>query len=437
MFNGHFERIFSTMFLIISSLFVHIAFLVSVVDIYFKSPIVHNIKPQSSPLEAPARRLVLMVADGLRADSFLGADDLFKTNASHLRHVIEEREAWGVSHTRVPTESRPGYVTLIAGLYEDPSAIAKGWKDNPVEFDSVFNESRYTWSWGSPDILPMFAKGASGNHVYIDMYGSEVEDFSGRRSTTRLDTWVFRKVEEFLNHAKTDAVLNEKLHQDKIVFFLHLLGLDTAGHTHKPHSVEYKENIRVVDAGIKRIEEMIEEFYQHDKKTAYVFTSDHGMTDWGSHGAGDKSETETPLVAWGAGVRGPRPSTSAEPSSPASWRLGHLSRSDVSQADVAPLMASLIGIPVPVNSVGTLPRDYLEVTEHHLSELMFSNARQMVAQYNKKRELTEAGSLSWIYKEFSVLNRSKETKLTDQIRSHIRAKRYTESVSTFLSFLCV
>lgn len=79
--------------------------------------------------------------------------------------------------------------------------------------------------------------GASGNHVYIDTYGSEVEDFSGRNSTTRLDTWVFRKVEEFLNHAKKDIVLNEKLHQDKIVFFLHLLGLDTAGHTHKPHSV--------------------------------------------------------------------------------------------------------------------------------------------------------------------------------------------------------
>ncbi|XP_023718102.1 GPI ethanolamine phosphate transferase 1-like isoform X4 [Cryptotermes secundus] len=94
---------------------------------------------------------------------------------------------------------------------------------------------------------------------------------------------------------------------------------------------------------------MIEEFYQHDRKTGYIFTSDHDMTDWDSHGAGDKNETDTPLVAWGTGVTGPRLTTSAEPSCPASWRLGHLSRSDVSQVDVAPLMASLIGVPVPVN----------------------------------------------------------------------------------------
>jgi hypothetical protein len=66
---------------------------------------------------------------------------------------------------------------------------------------------------------------------------------------------------------------------------------------------------------------------------------------------------------------------------------------------------------------------------------MFCNARQMAAQYNKKRELTEAGALSFIYTEFSMLSKNKETEIVDEIRTHITAERYRESVSTSCALL--
>uniref|UniRef100_A0A7N5ZVB8 GPI ethanolamine phosphate transferase 1 n=1 Tax=Anabas testudineus TaxID=64144 RepID=A0A7N5ZVB8_ANATE len=383
-------------------LIVHVVFFLSIFDIYFTSPLVHGMTPWATPLEPPASRLVLVVADGLRADSLFTPLNNGSSRTSYLRRVIEERGTWGVSHTRVPTESRPGHVALIAGFYEDVSAVAKGWKENPVEFDSVFNESRHTWCWGSPDILPMFAKGASGDHVYTYTYPAEEEDFAST-DASKLDTWVFTQVKSFFQSAKSNSSLKASLLEDKNIFFLHLLGIDTNGHAHRPMSQEYLDNIGLVDSGVAETVALIEDFFGYDGRTAYVFTSDHGMTNWGSHGAGHPSETLTPLVVWGAGVNHAQRVTEPQPYTDGylqDWKLEHIRRNDVSQADIAPLMASLIGVPIPVNSVGLLPLSYLNNTDRFKAESMYTNAFQVLEQFKVKMTQKKESTLSFLFTPF-------------------------------------
>lgn len=44
---------------------------------------------------------------------------------------------------------------------------------------------------------------------------------------------------------------------------------------------EYLDNIGLVDTGVAELVSIVEDFFDYDGRTAYVFTSDHGMTNWG------------------------------------------------------------------------------------------------------------------------------------------------------------
>lgn len=417
----------------IVGLLVHFVFFASIFDIYFTSPLVHGMAPQFTPLPPPARRLVLIVADGLRADALYEFDEKGNPRAPFIRNIIMHEGSWGISHTRVPTESRPGHVALIAGFYEDVSAVAKGWKENPVEFDSLLNQSKYTWSWGSPDIVSMFAKGATGNHVFTHSYDADSEDF-GAKDVTKLDTWVFDNIKEFFHAAKNNQSLFSKLNEEKVVFFLHLLGIDTNGHAHRPTSREYKDNIKLVDEGVKEIVSLLKDFYGNDEKTAFLFTSDHGMTDWGSHGAGHPSETFTPFVAWGAGIKYPQKVSDQQFNDVLlkGWKLEYWKRQDINQADVAPLMASLIGVPFPLNSVGILPVNYLNNTDAFKAESMYTNAKQILEQFKVKMAQKKEATLPFLFTPFKLLSDSKQLDILRKARSYIKQENYDEAV-----FLCM
>lgn len=349
--------------------------------------------------------------------------------APFLRSRVLEHGTFGVSHTRVPTESRPGHVALIAGLYEDVSAVTTGWKLNPVNFDSVFNRSQHTWSWGSPDILPMFQLGAVPGRVDAFTYAAENEDFS--QDAVLLDTWVFTKVKSFFSEAQRNSTLGAQLRQGKLIFFLHLLGLDTNGHAHRPYSKEYLNNIKVVDEGIEEITKIIEDFYS-DGKTAFVFTADHGMSDWGSHGDGHPDNTRTPLIAWGSGIAKPvitpKQIASGHDLFSSDWSMDQVQRHDVSQADIAALMSYLAGLDFPVNSVGKLPLEYLSADIDLKSEAFLANAAGVLEIYLVKEERKKSTELRYRpYKPLSNATDSAHRRIAS-IRRLIDEGRHEEAI---------
>ncbi|KAI3402246.1 hypothetical protein diail_175 [Diaporthe ilicicola] len=421
----------------------HLIYIYSIFDIYFVSPVVSGMRlfavERPAPSKAPADRLVLFVGDGLRADKALQShpepypesdSDLEpRPLAPFLRSRILQHGTFGVSHTRVPTESRPGHVALIAGLYEDVSAVTTGWKLNPVDFDSVFNRSQHTWSWGSPDILPMFEHGAVPGRVDAYTYGAEAEDFS--QDAVHLDLWVFDHVKDLFEEAAQNKTLKAALKEEKIVFFLHLLGLDTTGHSYRPYSKEYLHNIKVVDQGVKEITEVIDRFY-NDDRTAYVFTADHGMSDWGSHGDGHPDNTRTPLIAWGSGVAKPEihPGTIAPGHDEYSsdWGLDEVRRHDVSQADVAALMAYLSGAAYPANSVGELPLPYLAADISEKAESLLVNAQGILEMYRVKEEKKKASELSYRpYRPLSEPGHASAERIA-AIRELMKDGKYEEAI---------
>ena len=139
----------------------HALLIYAMFDVHFTSPLVHGIEPVTANFAGPASRLVVIVADGLRADRLFELENRnggitevptgeMAPRAPFLHQVAREIGSWGVSHARPPTESRPGHVALLAGFWEDPSAITKGWQANAVEFDHLLNQYSAAWAIGAP-----------------------------------------------------------------------------------------------------------------------------------------------------------------------------------------------------------------------------------------------------------------------------------------------
>lgn len=109
---------------------------------------------------------------------------------------------------------------------------SQGWVQNPSADIHSFHEHVTVSSFVSISWSP----------EQIREWISKLVSFLYNWTKINSDQKVFRChvfycfVQAFFEGSRTDAELAKKLQQDKIVFFLHLLGIDTCGHSSKPYS---------------------------------------------------------------------------------------------------------------------------------------------------------------------------------------------------------
>ena len=79
------------------------------------------------------------------------------------------------------------------------------------------------------------------------------------------------------------------------------------------------------------------------------------------------------------------------------WGLDGVQRSDIKQADIANLMSALLGVAIPLNSVGVVPLDYLNVSLQDKAEIIYTNAKQMLAQFHVKMSQKQDTTLALLF----------------------------------------
>ena len=249
-----------------------------------------------------ARRVVVCIADGLRL-----------TEAKNLAFLgeLESRGASYQADAGFPTFTRAGLHVIATGVDQGASGVRLNNPGVESRFDNVFARARAAG----------LRSAALGNGV----------GWLGQMFAHDIDLAVFGPGFE--------RALEEALDGQYQLVVVHLVNADKAGHAHGAASPAYKAAARVVDARIGKIVSRLDL-----AQDAVVVVADHGHVPQGGHGGVEEDARLVPLVAAGAGIR-------------------RGARGSARLVDVAPTVATLLGLAVPAQIRGWPLFDALELTE--------------------------------------------------------------------------
>ncbi len=274
-------------------------------------PAAHPDRQQKAAICLPAlsSRVVLVVVDALRADTFFG--DAF---ASFRRE--HPAAATGLVRTSPVSMSTAGVRSMATGTFPDLYDVLHNWGNVASTLPSV----------------PGLARAAGrqteifGDSIWRELFP---DAFVVAETEVKVPRIIFYLRAETLVDDKRVQRLADRLRKQPPPDFLvlHLVGLDHAGHRRGVKSAGYADVARRTVAHIEEIVRLL------PGDTTVLLTSDHGATDSGGHGGASEAETTAPLFAFGRGIAAG-------------------ARVNVNQIDLAPTLSCLMGLPFPATSLG-------------------------------------------------------------------------------------
>ena len=391
--------------IIIKGIIFHLIFGYSMFAIYFKFSINYGMTPHSSELsedEIPAKRVAIIITDGVRADLLYEVISIGET--PFLQNIIESKGIYGISHTKAPTETNHCITALFSGHFDDGSITLKRLVNKSIILDSVFNQSRFSLGFGK-EICAL----KIGEDLECIPYNKK--NYL-RRKYELGDYDLLNLNHNFFLNASKNKTLKTKLNQNKIIFAYHMNFTDAIGHVFGGTSNKLRNHLINLDSYFFQLEKDFYDFYK-DNKTTFIITSDHGMINF-SHGGSNTNLTRTPFIIWGAGIKKNEESKIDFDNF----------KYEISQIDIPALISGLLGINFPMNSLGVVPIDIMNISDKIKSKILFGNMMQIYEIYKVHNEKI---SKSILYKQYHPLLYSEKN--IKHILNHINNKDYIEAIS--------
>ncbi|PLB34497.1 mannose-ethanolamine phosphotransferase LAS21 [Aspergillus candidus] len=305
-------------------------------------------------------KVIFMVVDALRSDFVYSNNSGFLFTQSLIRHGNAlPFTAYASSPTvtmprlkAMTTGSVPSFLDVILNIAESDTSSTLAHQDTWLaqlkrRGDRLVMYGDDTWL----KLFPGMFDRADGTSSFF------VSDF------TEVDNNVTRHIGD------------ELLQDDWSAFIIHYLGLDHIGHKSGPQSSYMIPKQHEMDSVVSQVYLALEE-EKHLESTLFVLCGDHGMNDAGNHGGSSVGETSPALLFISPKFQ-PKGAHGQSPIEPIHDLQYYQT---VDQPDLTPTLASLLGLPIPLNSLGVVIPELLMMWDHghERTKILLDNARQLL-----------------------------------------------------------